>query len=261
MKHCSTCKEEKEINNFRINNKKTGKLRSQCKDCERTYGRSYNRKNKHIRIKWRDNNLDKLHKLQADWYQRNKNKREETNQNRYQSDPIYKIKQDQKRKYQYAIKKDKQLRNWIEYNFTPEMNWDNYSSYWDIDHVVPICQWNLLDSIQVAICYDWKNMQPYPKNHNMTKKGKIDYSDVYLHKESLTKYMKFNSRQTELEKYIKLYYHYLSRFYLREVLINQVRERIQKTGESEYLRDILLREIPESLEYNPQMETSTGDQE
>ena len=35
------------------------------------------------------------------------------------------------------------LREWFEYNFTSEMNWDNYGSYWSIDHIIPTCKFDL----------------------------------------------------------------------------------------------------------------------
>ena len=35
------------------------------------------------------------------------------------------------------------LREWFEYNFTSEMNWDNYGSYWSIDHIIPVCKFDL----------------------------------------------------------------------------------------------------------------------
>ena len=36
------------------------------------------------------------------------------------------------------------LREWFEYNFTKEMNWDNYGSYWSIDHIIHKNQINII---------------------------------------------------------------------------------------------------------------------
>ena len=45
MKTCRLCKEEKEEIDFRVSNKKTGKMRSECRDCERVLNREYHLNN------------------------------------------------------------------------------------------------------------------------------------------------------------------------------------------------------------------------
>lgn len=44
------------------------------------------------------------------------------------------------------------LREWIESNMTPEMNWDNYGKLWVIDHIVPIRMFDIFDKEQLVIC-------------------------------------------------------------------------------------------------------------
>ena len=64
------------------------------------------------------------------------------------------------------------LREWFEYNFTDEMNWDNYGSYWSIDHIIPVCKFNLTDENENLKCWNWTNLMPVQlfkkvdKNHN-----------------------------------------------------------------------------------------------
>jgi len=52
------------------------------------------------------------------------------------------------------------LREWLEYNFERDMNWDNYGTYWFIDHVVPICKFDLTDEKEKLKCWNWTNLFP-----------------------------------------------------------------------------------------------------
>jgi hypothetical protein len=69
------------------------------------------------------------------------------------------------------------LREWFEYNFTEEMNWDNYGSYWSIDHIIPVCKFNLTDENEKLRCWNWTNMMPVPIKFNSSKK-KIDINKI-----------------------------------------------------------------------------------
>ena len=54
------------------------------------------------------------------------------------------------------------VREWIEYNFTEEMNWDNYETFWSIDHVIPICKFDLTLEDEKYKCWNWSNLTPVP---------------------------------------------------------------------------------------------------
>jgi hypothetical protein len=65
------------------------------------------------------------------------------------------------------------FREWIEYNFTAEMNWDNYGSFWSIDHIIPVCKFNLSDEDEKFKCWNWSNMMPVTVKYNSSKKNII----------------------------------------------------------------------------------------
>ena len=69
------------------------------------------------------------------------------------------------------------LREWFEYNFTEEMTWNNYGSYWSIDHIIPVCKFDLTDENQKLKCWNWSNMKPVPVNFN-SKKKYIDMNQI-----------------------------------------------------------------------------------
>jgi len=71
------------------------------------------------------------------------------------------------------------FREWFEYNFTSEMNWDNYASYWSIDHIIPVRKFDLTIENEKLKCWNWSNLMPVPIKYNSTKKEidmcQIDY--------------------------------------------------------------------------------------
>jgi hypothetical protein len=52
------------------------------------------------------------------------------------------------------------VREWLEYNFTNEMNWDNYDTFWSIDHVIPVCKFDLTIEDDKFKCCNWSNLIP-----------------------------------------------------------------------------------------------------
>ena len=69
------------------------------------------------------------------------------------------------------------LREWFEYNFTNDMNWDNYGSYWSIDHVIPVCKFDLTNEDEKLKCWNWSNLIPVTVKYNSSKK-EIDKNQI-----------------------------------------------------------------------------------
>lgn len=63
------------------------------------------------------------------------------------------------------------FREWLEYNFTAEMNWDNYGKFWSIDHIIPVCKFDLTNETQKFQCWNWSNMMPVTVKYNSSKKN------------------------------------------------------------------------------------------
>lgn len=61
----------------------------------------------------------------------------------------------------------------LENQFDQFMSWDNYGSYWHIDHILPCASFNLLDESQQRICFNYKNLQPLEAKENIRKGAKI----------------------------------------------------------------------------------------
>jgi hypothetical protein len=69
------------------------------------------------------------------------------------------------------------LREWFEYNFTSEMNWDNYGLFWSIDHIIPVRKFDLTIEIEKLKCWNWSNLMPVTIQYNSTKK-EIDMNQI-----------------------------------------------------------------------------------
>lgn len=66
----------------------------------------------------------------------------------------------------------KEYRIYLEKLFTPEMNWDNYGSYWEIDHIKPCSSFDLTIKEEQLKCFHHTNTQPMYWKNNREKSNK-----------------------------------------------------------------------------------------
>jgi len=64
------------------------------------------------------------------------------------------------------------VRNYLEERFKPGMSWENYGE-WHIDHIIPVSSFDLTDTNQQFICFNYKNIQPLWASENMSKGNRI----------------------------------------------------------------------------------------
>jgi len=65
------------------------------------------------------------------------------------------------------------LKSFIEKQFTSEMTWDNWGSYWHLDHVVPLALFDLTNYEQFMQACHYSNLQPLTVEENMRKGSKL----------------------------------------------------------------------------------------
>lgn len=79
------------------------------------------------------------------------------------------------------------LLDFIEYQFDENMNWDNYASYWHIDHIYPCSKIkNQEDAMKIL---SWTNIRPLKKEDNNRKKNKIFPELIIKHKEIVDEFL------------------------------------------------------------------------
>ena len=64
-------------------------------------------------------------------------------------------------------------RKWIEWLFTPEMNWSNI----EIDHVKPICMFDVSKDDELKEAFRWKTTQPLLKQDHLHKGTIFNFLD------------------------------------------------------------------------------------
>ena len=79
------------------------------------------------------------------------------------------------------------LREWFEYNFTSEMNWENYGVFWSIDHIIPVCKFDLTNENEKLKCWNWTNLIPVTTKYNSSKK-EIDMNQIIFILDKIQKF-------------------------------------------------------------------------
>jgi hypothetical protein len=149
--------------------------------CLRKEVNSKRNKNRSIEQKRIDNNLSV-----ANW--RAQNKRDRTadgirHRERIRTDINFKLKCNLRSRLSAAIRRNSkvgsaifdlgcsilELRQYLESKFQNEMNWNNYGSYWEIDHIVPLASFDLTDKEQFLKACHYTNLQPLSCEDNRRK--------------------------------------------------------------------------------------------
>ena len=103
---------------------------------------------------------------------------------REKNDPSFKINRRFSKAIWASLNGAKQFRRWeslvnyklkdlmqhLENLFDKDMNWDNYGSYWEIDHIKPK---SLFTESDFKDCWALKNLQPLEKVKNREKGNKF----------------------------------------------------------------------------------------
>lgn len=61
----------------------------------------------------------------------------------------------------------------LECQFKIGMTWENYGSYWSIDHIKPCDSFDLTNPEEQKMCFHWSNCQPLTVSENSAKGSKI----------------------------------------------------------------------------------------
>lgn len=116
----------------------------------------------------------------------NKNIINEKRRNKRNTNNEFKIQDNLRSRFRNAVKKQYRntkvteligcsvefLRQYLEWQFDENMSWDNYGTYWHIDHIRPCASFDLTDPEQQKECFDFTNLQPLPAIDNMKKGAK-----------------------------------------------------------------------------------------
>jgi len=228
-KVCSTCKIEKTLNEFGnrskvINGSKVMTKKCFCKACDYIKQKAYKEKNK-LRLAERDSeyylkNKESISSRNSQYVKNNREKRnayiKTYKKERREKDPSFRIYESCRKRVWKILRKNKSnttsellgcskllYQMWLEFTFDDPINWSNYGSKWEIDHVVPIDSFNLQNQTELFKCFNWRNTRALNKLANSEKSNNIVQSFILKQKEQLEQFDKILNFKKDLKLAIR----------------------------------------------------------
>lgn len=194
IKICNQCKKEKTILEYSRDKYTKDGFTSSCKECRNTKSKIWRQKNylenkEEVLIKnseWRKSNWDKVYNQRKEsgyckrsrkkWY----HKKGKFNINwviseriRHRIRNVLNGKVKSKSTLELLGCSIDDLKNHLQSKFYANMSWDNYGSYWHIDHIRPCASFNLENEEEQKICFHYSNLQPLTAKDNLSKGARL----------------------------------------------------------------------------------------
>lgn len=195
-KKCGCCETEKSNNDFRVMKGKTSTqssyLCSMCKECERSKALERYRAKRQECIdknkEYKANNKEKINATRRCYIQEK------------MKDPCERIKRNMKSLICAKIRKTRHtgeylgapmplITQWLEWNMTDEMNWDNYGVSWEIDHTLAINLFDVASEEEMLVCFSWMNLMPLPKIINLKKSDNLNMWRIWHQEKRLRQFI------------------------------------------------------------------------
>jgi hypothetical protein len=85
------------------------------------------------------------------------------------------------------------------------MTFENYGSYWHVDHVIPCSKFNFENEENIKDCFRWSNLQPLEAKLNISKQDKIDKDLIIQHYEKVKSFATTNKIEIKNFNYTKYF--------------------------------------------------------
>lgn len=165
------------------------------KDKIEEYGKYQYEKNKEKWMKrirkWQEQNPEKVYQYKKIDRERNGRERARKNQRKRLSFPKGRIDHSISSAIHKTIGAKKAGRKWeelvgysvedlmnhLEKQFDENMTWENYGSYWHIDHIIPKCyfKYDTPEDEEFKKCWSLENLQPLEAKQNFIKNNKLQW--------------------------------------------------------------------------------------
>jgi hypothetical protein len=191
MKICTRCQEQKDISDFRADTRYNDGRFPYCRECKQKANRDSYAKHatdaKATVEKWRNQNRDKVRAINRASAKKNRASNRKKEHIRLQTDVQYRLAKTLRSRLGKLIKGQcktasavrdlgcsiPELILYIESKFNPGMTWDNWSfTGWHIDHIMPLCSFDLTDREQLLRAIHYTNLQPLWALENLAKNGR-----------------------------------------------------------------------------------------
>ena len=190
VKKCCRCKNILLKSNFHKDNKRKDGFYNQCKVCRKEYYMNNSIKFFRKQKDYYSENRDRIKEYQIKNHNKIMARKKIYSNNRYKTDINFRLICKTRSRIRQALQgKTKSsstidilginietYKKWIKFQMTPEMNWTNI----EIDHVKPICTFDLSDDEQLKEAFNWINTQPLLKHDHQQKGIKFNFLDFQL---------------------------------------------------------------------------------
>lgn len=68
----------------------------------------------------------------------------------------------------------KNLRQWFEYQFTNDLNWDNFGKKWQFDHIIPVTYFDFANEDELKMCWNFTNIRVEKFQLNKDRGNRLD---------------------------------------------------------------------------------------
>lgn len=92
------------------------------------------------------------------------------------------------------------FREWIELQFTGDLNWDNFATAWQFDHVVPIAYFDFGEEEDLKLAWNFINIRVEKYDIDKVKPNRIDVLAVKIYFEQLYEKTNYSVCAKMLEK-------------------------------------------------------------
>jgi len=79
------------------------------------------------------------------------------------------------------------IRKWFEYQFTDDLNWNNFGKQWQFDHIIPVNYFDQAIEEELRLCWNFINLRIELFQPNKNRGSRLDilgaksyFSDLYL---------------------------------------------------------------------------------
>lgn len=92
------------------------------------------------------------------------------------------------------------IRKWFEAQFKNEVNWDNFATSWQFDHIVPVTYFDFDKETDLKMCWNFTNLRVELFQQNKERGNRVDVLAAHAYFESLYKETRYKPCLDLLEK-------------------------------------------------------------
>lgn len=188
-KKCSSCGVEKPLDAYRKQAGRKFGRQSQCKECRRKHYEANKERILRAAADWKRSNKEAHLQNAKDWRKANL-ERDKANhrakQRRYRQNREYRLvaamrtgirrmlinRKGKMRHLPYTVD---DLARHLERQFSNGMTWENYGSYWHVDHITPISAFDPSNEEQFSQCWALANLRPLTAAENLAKNARREF--------------------------------------------------------------------------------------